>query len=124
MSVSSPDTVQEWAVYVKSTPDEDALGNLISTNKGRFLVTLREEGFDPEERDAILYFFAKKLQEAGTALPRGGAYDLPGHIRMMERSKKPCVAMYANAEKVKLSEEPDDDDRRTMTASLVSSYPF
>lgn len=74
--MNSPKTVEEWAVYVASLPEEDLFAKAKAANAMKFFSLLQSDGLATLDIKKIMMMFALRMRDAQIAPPGGGIYDL------------------------------------------------
>lgn len=71
-----PKTLPEWKTYAESLKGEELFETASSANSMRFVKTLKEEGYSPEEIHTIIHLIARRFIALGERPPMDGLYDL------------------------------------------------
>ena len=102
--MKAPITLDDWAVYVASLPEEDLFAKARAANTMKFFEMLRSSGHDVMAVKKILVMFVSRMSSSEIAPPGGGVYDLRGMLdepELLSRIKLP--------EPDPNFTEPDDD---------------
>jgi hypothetical protein len=75
MSIEHPQTVEEWAEYIRALSGKDLLDQAIAMNSLDFVEILQEDGFAPGDIRDVFSLFALQFREVGVAPPSGFEFE-------------------------------------------------
>lgn len=84
MSISNPNTLDEWYEYVQSIPEEKIVDKAYAANSLSFIKQLAEEGYEAMEVEHILRMFAQRLEDFGLFVPDGGEGFYLSYVDLLE----------------------------------------
>jgi len=101
--MKAPITLDDWAVYVASLPEEELFAKVKAANTMKFFEMLRSDGHGVMAVKKILAMFVRRMSDLGLGPPGGGVYDLRGMLGEPELESIKLPAPDPNFS------EPDDD---------------
>jgi|AACY02.2.fsa_nt_gi hypothetical protein len=74
--MSRPQSLGEWAEYIKHLAGEPLYSQAVAANSQAFSQMLLEEGATMADVEQVMLLFVRQLRATGTKVPEGGPWDL------------------------------------------------